>query len=505
MARSMRAPFPRAKRRGRGRIRPMSERSVRIAGFFAGLGVLAALLLLDTPLQHYGDYGARPALAAGIALLMAIWWLTSCVSMYATALIPLLVFPLTNVFSDDRARNAIGALKPYADPYIFLFMGGMLVAAAMQQWDLHRRIALWIMRLIGTRPARLLFGFLCATTFISMWISNTATAAMMMPIGLAVIAQLEVHASRRLALYGSAIMLSIAYGANVGGIATKIGTAPNGLFASFMAQRGTEVSFVEFMAVGLPFVMLFTPLAWWALWRVGRRDGLSDEAGAETVQSEIRKLGPVQHAERVVLGVFATTVALWMLSGPLAARVPGGWTTAQIEGATAMLAALVLVLWPVDKTRALALPSFRFVPWGSLVLLGGAFSMAASIQASGLSLWMGDQLVALREQPPFLQVVLASLATVGLSAFASNTATVAVMLNVLHDSVAAAYMPTVLFAATIAASCDFALPAGTPPNAIVFASGYVSVPRMVRTGVPLDVAAALLAAGWCWLVVRFVL
>ena len=495
-------------------MRPMSERSVKIGGFLAGLGVFAALALLDSPLQHYGEYGARPALAAGIALLMAIWWLTNAVSMYLTALVPLVVFPFTNVFAADAVDNAIGALKPYADPYIFLFMGGMLVAAAMQQWNLHQRIALVTMRAIGTQPSRLLFGFLCATTFISLWISNTATAAMMMPIGLALIAQFELHAGRRLTYYGSALMLSIAYGSNIGGVGTKIGTAPNGLFASFMGQRGMEVSFFEFMAVGLPFVMVFTPLVWWALWRVGRRDELADEAGAETVEAELRKLGTMQRPEWIVLGTFAVTVVAWMLSGPITGALsesgvgaPLGdkWTTAQTEGATAMLAALVLLLWPVDKTRALALPSFRFVPWSSLVLLGGAFSMAASIQASGLSLWLGDQLADLRAQPPFLQVVIASLATVGLSAFASNTATVAVMLNVLHGSVATAYVPTVLFAATISASCDFALPAGTPPNAIVFASGYVSVPRMVRTGVPLDIAAALLAAGWCWLIVRFVL
>jgi sodium-dependent dicarboxylate transporter 2/3/5 len=249
----------------------------KLAGFVAGLLAYALLALLDTPLKHSPEWGARPAYAAAGAALMAIWWLTEAIPIYLTACVPLIAFPLTGVFGDSLWENAREAVLPYFDPYNFLFAGGMAIAAAMQQWNLHRRIALGIMDAIGTDPRRLLAGSLAATAFISLWISNTATAAMMMPIGLAVVLQIEEElGGRRLASYGMAIMLSIAYGANVGGIGTKIGTAPNAQFSGFMEQKEVSISFLQFMAVGLPFVLVFLPAVWWVLWiawkgRSGRR------------------------------------------------------------------------------------------------------------------------------------------------------------------------------------------------------------------------------------------
>jgi sodium-dependent dicarboxylate transporter 2/3/5 len=197
----------------------------------------------------------------------------------------------------------------------------------MQQWNLHRRIALTILRAIGTDPRRLLFGFLAATAFISLWLSNTATATMMLPIGLSVIAQLETHAGgRRLEHYGASIMLAIAYAANVGGIGTKIGTAPNAQFASFLAQRGVEISFLEYMAIGLPFVVLFLPLVGFALWRTGRRDAPDAAAGRDVLRLEIERLGPMQRAEWWVLAVFLATAALWIAGRPLSR-----WLAPQID------------------------------------------------------------------------------------------------------------------------------------------------------------------------------
>jgi sodium-dependent dicarboxylate transporter 2/3/5 len=375
----------------------------------------------------------------------------------------------------------------------------------MQQWHLHRRIALAVMRLVGTDPRRLLFGLLLATAGVSLWISNTATAAMMFPIGLAVIAEFERETGRRLTHYGAALMLAVAYGANVGGIGTKIGTVPSAQLAGFLAQHGTEVSFLEFMAVGVPFVALFLPVVWLALWRLGRPDAPAAEVGRVALAREGARLGPMQRAERVVAAVFVAAAALWVLGKPItdALRAEGfaGLATAKVEATIAMLASLVLVLWRVGGRPVLAPASLRFIQWEALVLLGGGFSLAAAIEASGLSQWMGAQLAALSGSPHLFQLGAASLTSVTLSAFASNTATVAVLLPVLAGSVSPEHLSSVLFAAAFAASCDFALPAGTPPNAIVFGSGYLTIPLMVRTGVLLDVIAALLAALWCWIAV----
>lgn len=483
----------------------------KIGGLAAGIVAFVLLLALDTPLKHYGSYGARPAHAAAVAALMAIWWLTEALPIYLTACVPLILYPLLGVFGDGIGKNIAESALPYVDPYIFLFAGGMCIAAAMQQWGLHRRIALQIMRMIGTNPRHLLFGFLAATAFISLWISNTATATMLVPIGIAMIAQLERQlGGRRLKHYGMAIMMSIAYASNIGGIGTKIGTAPNAQFAGFMERIGVEISFLQFMAVGLPFVLMLLPIAWLLLWTIGRRDGLQGDMGATIVAEERAMLGRTTHVEWIVLSVFLATAALWIAGKPLTTWLQGEITfikitSAHVEGGVAMLAAIVLMLMRTKKGPVLALRSLRSVPWETLLLLGGSFAMAAGIQSSGLSDWMGMQLGGVRDLPPFLQVLLTSLSTVGLSAVASNTATIGIMLNVLKGVVSPGLLNTVLFTATIASSCDFALPAGTPPNAIVFGSGYVSIPRMARTGVVLDLLAAVLAAAWCWLVVRLVL
>ncbi|MEN8159107.1 MAG: SLC13 family permease [Myxococcota bacterium] len=476
--------------------------------FFAGLAAFAALAWLDTPLARSGEAG-RPALAAGLTALMAIWWITEALPIHWSACVPLVVLPFSGIHGDGFGKNLRGALLPYTNPYIFLFLGGMGIAAAMQQWNLHRRIALGVMRTVGTDPRRLLFGLLLATASVSLWISNTATAAMMFPIGLAVIHEFERETERRLAYYGAALMLAIAYGANVGGIGTKIGTVPSAQLAGFLAQHGTELSFLEFMAIGVPFVVLFLPVAWLALWRLGRADAPGAEVGLAALARESARLGKMQRGERVVAAVFVAAAALWILGKPIteALRAQGfeGLRGAHVEATVSLLAVTVLLAVRVQGQRALAPGRLRTLQWPVLVLLGGGFSLAAAIEASGLSQWIGAQLAALRESSGWVQILAASYTTVSISAFASNTATVAVMLPVLASSVAAEYLDAVLFAAAFAASCDFALPAGTPPNAIVFGSGYVTIPMMVRTGVGLDAAAALLAAVWCGLAVPLLL
>jgi sodium-dependent dicarboxylate transporter 2/3/5 len=483
----------------------------RRLGLVAGPVAFALLLGVDGPLHHLPGLGARPALAAAVAALMAIWWLTEALPIHWTACVPLAVYPWSRVFAPGFAENLGRTVLPYLDAYIFLFLGGMCIAAAMQQWSLHRRIALTIMRALGTDPRRLLLGILAATAFVSLWISNTATAAMMVPIAISLIAQLEASSGgRRLVAYGASMMLAVAYGSNLGGIGTKIGTAPNAQLASFLYQRGVEVSFLEYMVVGLPFVALFLPVAWLVLWRSGRRDAPDAEAGRSALATEIARMGRMQTGEWVVLAVFLAAAALWIAGRPITHWLTPRVTlvaisSARVEAAIALTAALVLMLVRVRGRRVLELHSLRLVHLETLVLLGGSLAMAAAIEASGLSDWLGGQLAAVRGNPAWLQLVVVSVTTVTLSAVASNVATIAVMLPVIEASVAPELLTTALFTATIAASCDFALPAGTPPNAIVFASGYVSVPRMARIGVLLDAGAALLAPLVCALLVTWIL
>ena len=348
-----------------------------------GLAAAALFALVDSPLHHQPEMGSRPAMAAAVATLMAIWWLTEAVPIYWTACLPVVLFPATGVFGGGLSSGLAASISPYFDPYIFLFAGGMAIAAAMQQWNLHRRIALGIMQRIGTDPRRLLAGVLAATAFISLWITNTATATMMMPIGVALIAQLEARSGARLRHYGMAIMLAIAYGSNLGGIGTKIGTAPNGQFAGFLERMGKSVTFMQFLLVGLPFVLVLLPAVWALLWKLGRRDNLTGDA-REVVERELAALGAVQRPERIVAGVFFAAAACWIVSKPIVdalapAVVPWKLGTAHIEGGIAMLAALALLAWRSRGRQVLEVKALGTVPWETLLLLGGGFAMAAGI------------------------------------------------------------------------------------------------------------------------------
>ncbi len=483
---------------------PAPSRTRRF-GLLAGPLAAAALLLLPSGLHTVPGQGHRPAAAAAVAAWMAVWWFTEAVPMAWTALLPLVLFPALGVFAVEGLPAAVGrSALPYVDPYIFLFLGGMALGAALEQWHLHRRIALLIMRAIGTAPQRLLLGMLVATASISLWISNTATAVMMVPIGLALIAQLEASEGRRLGHFGAALMLGVAYGANIGGIGTKIGSPTNSVFAGVASRRlGTEVGFIEYMVAALPFVVLFLPLVWWVLWRKGRKDALGPGQGVDVIHRELAALGRLSGGEKVVGTVFLVAAVLWMggdffrgVLAPWVASAFGGFKLLgkHYEAGVALLAAGTLVLLGRLSRRALAR-----VPWDTLLLLGGGFALAAGIEGSGLSTYMASRMAGLESLGAPAQYGVVALATVLLSAVASNTATVNVLLNVLPGSL------PLLAVSTYASSCDFALPAGTPPNAIVFGSGYVRLPTMMKVGVTLDVLAAALLTVYGLVWVRFVL
>lgn len=465
----------------------------RVVGLVLGPVLFLTLAFLDTPLAHLEGFGDRPALSAGVSLMMAVWWFTEAVPIQWTAMIPLVAFPLLGVFGGGLGEGLARTGAEYANAYIFLFAGGMAVGAALEHWNLHRRIALHLMLRIGASPPRLLLGLLIATATISLWISNTATAVMMLPIALAVLGELEGQAGTRFERYGMALMLAVAYAANVGGIGTKIGTATNSIFVGWLAKtQQYDLSFPRFVAVGLPFVVLFTPVLWLALWRLGRSDAPRTDAGRDVLRRQLEALGPLSPRERTVGRVFVVAALAWIFGDPLrgviAPRLPFELANRHYEAVVAVTAALVLL-----GLGCLPLAALKRVPVSALMLLGGSFAMAAGIEGSGLSTWLGLQLEPLRAQPALVQLAIASFAAVGLSAVASNTATVNLMLNLLP-----ANLP-LLSTVTIASSCDFALPAGTPPNAIVFGSGRVRLPAMMRVGFGLDLAAATLLVLYGWL------
>lgn len=483
----------------------MLNRKTKIQKFGLFFGILLFVVVIF--IFPIGNTGSQ-SVAAAVSLLMAILWVTEAIPIYYTSCIPLLIFPFTNVFDSNFSQNLLEVILPYLDPYIFLFGGGMCIAASMQQWNLHKRISLNILNFVGTEPSRLLLGFLISTSFISLWISNTATATMMLPIAMAVISQLEVKEKRRLSFYGAAIALSVAYGANIGGMGTKIGTAPNMQLVMFLHDKGIEVSFLQFMAIGIPFVILLLPAAWFILWQIAKKDFLKN-IDSELIKLELNKLGKINKEEKIILIVFISASILWMFGKPITDFLQDYFQTKKIisshvEATVAVVAAIFLFIYKSNKIPMLKISSLKNVQWGTLILLGGGLAMAAAIQQSELANLWGENLSALKNSEPFFQILIVSFLTVAMSAVTSNTATVGVMLPLLYSITSQQNFLPVLFSSTISASCDFALPAGTPPNAIVFGSGYIKIPQMVKSGVLLDLFSAILSAIWAAFIVNFI-
>ncbi len=487
----------------------MADRSRRVllAQIRLGRTLLGAIAGLAVWLwgQAAGSLEESALRVAAVGVTMIFWWLAEALPIAWTACAPLLLFPLLRVAESDLAGEIQAAWKPFfLNPYQALFAGGMMLAAAIEAQGLHRRLALHVLSRLGSTPAQLLAGVLTASAAVSLWISNTATAAMMLPIALAVVRQLEEREGRQLGSYSTALLLAVAWGANLGGIGTKIGTAPNSQLAGFLEQRGASVSFLEFLAIGLPFVMAVLPLAWGILWWMGRREAPATGAKAEVAHA-LAALGPTRPGEKRVALLFAGTAAAWisasLIGEPLRTYLPQV-RGAALEGAIALLAASLAFLIPAGSgRRLLVFRELHRVPWSTLFLLGGGFSLAAAVDGSGLSERIALALRDLADLDPLFQVAAGAAVSVMLSAVASNTATTAVMLVVLTQAVSSEARLAALFAATIAASCDFALPVGTPPNAMVFASGRIRIPVMARYGVGLDLLAAVLAACWCsWMV-----
>jgi len=425
---------------------------------------------------------------------MAIWWITEAVPIPVTALLPLVLFPALGVL------GMADAAAPYANEVIFLFMGGFFLAAGMEGCGLHRRVALGIIRRVGLGPERLVLGFMVATAFLSMWISNTATAAMMLPIGVAVVELFRGDASREGFPLGVALMLGIAYGASIGGVATLIGTPPNAIFAAASSELlGVEIGFGQWMVLGVPVTLVMIPLTWLLLVKVLFRPGALGGDAADVLEAEIQSLGRASSAERRVAVVFVLTAAAWILRAPkeIGGMVLPGlqtWAPALRDSTIAMAAALVLfVMTRGDGSRhpLLTWRRARTIPWGVLILFGGGLSLARAMEGSGLSQWIGSSVAGLGSLPPILLFGILALLFVFLTELTSNAATTTMAMPVLAGAAAAMGMPAIPFmiVATMSSSMAFMLPVATPPNAIVFGSDYLTIPQMARAGFLLNLLA----------------
>jgi solute carrier family 13 (sodium-dependent dicarboxylate transporter), member 2/3/5 len=431
----------------------------------------------------------------GIAGWMAVWWISEPVPLGATSLLPLVLFPLLGVAS------AKDSASPYANELVFLFLAGFLLAAALERWNAHSRIAYAIVGGIGGSGRRVVLGVMLATGFVSMWISNTATAAMMYPIALAVGA---LFGSGRAADEGrTALMLGVAYASSIGGIGTLIGTPPNLIFAGAARElAGREVGFVEYMLVGVPIVAVLLPLCWLLLVFVLFRRRVDLGADARRTLSERRTaLGPLRGGEARTVGVFLLTVTAWVLRERKdlgALTVPGLADIAPgISDASIGLAGALLLFVLSDGSRdagarpLLTWREAREIPWEVLLLFGGGLSLAAAMESSGLARWLGERMGGLAGLPPI--AVYAGLAALVLllSELASNTAVAAMAMPIAASLAPAVHQPplALMLVGALAASTGFALPVATPPNAIVFGSGQVSVRQMARAGILLDVVA----------------
>jgi len=454
------------------------------------LGPVLFLLILNLPELIAGNASANGVIA--VAAWMVLWWITEAVSISVTALLPLLLFPILKVMPiADVGAN-------YGSPIIFLFFGGFVLALALEKVNLHKRIALNIIRLTGTSPNRVVLGFMIATASLSMWISNTASTVVMLPIAMSVIALLIDDADgftksdRNFAL---SVMLGIAFSANAGGIATVIGTPPNSVLIGLLENEyNIEVSFLRWMTIGLPFSIILLTICYLVLvkWMFPNKQ-LKFTASRDVIQAELRKLGPTSPKEKMVLVIFAVTVFLWIFRTLINKMFPGlGLTDTVIS----MMAAVALFAIPFNLKRGefiIEWEDTKRLAWGILILFGGGLALANGMSVSGL-VDMVSNAIASSEISILLTAALLIILMLFMTELMSNVALIAVLAPVIAGIAIGLEIPILylLIPVTIASSCAFMLPMATPPNAIVFASGYIKVHQMARVGIILNLISVVL-------------
>ena len=481
----------------------MARSTSQRIGLITGLVLAAGLQFFPAP----DGLSPQAWLLASIALLMASWWATEALPIAATALIPIALFPLLGITSTGAAT------APYASSIVMLLLGGFIIALSIQKWNLHSRIALNVVKTFGGNPAALVGGFMVASALLSMWISNTATTLMMIPIALKVAEEVEREgvASK---LFATALVLGVAYAASIGGMATPVGTPTNLIGIGYLENEfGREISFVEWMALGLPAVLLVIPAAWFILTRLVFKLSVSKDSSAarETVAEELKALGRMTTPEKRVALLFGTVALLWM------GRVlPGGygwnpllaWLSEQLSlpitlqlGNTqiAVMGAVAAFLIPAGGKENKGKPLMDWegvanLPWNVLILFGGGLSLAAALSSTGLAQWLGGQMSFVAAWPTPLLILALVAVVVFLTEVTSNVATTTAFMPVLGVLAINAGVPPdqLIVPVAIAASCAFMLPVATAPNAIVYASGATTQGQMIKAGFRINLAAILI-------------
>lgn len=465
-------------------------------GLFLGPVIFIIMLFISPP----EGMSSSAMKVAAITVLMAVWWITEAVPIPATSLLPILLYPLLDVM----AAKAVTA--NYANPTIYLFIGGFFVAVTMERWNLHRRIALYTIKMVGTSPTKMTLGFMVATGFISMWVSNTATAMMMVPIGLAVIAQVTGISSKQLLdgsvgvkeqNFGKGLMLAIAYSASIGGVATIIGTPPNTIMVGMLnTTYGQTISFAQWMMFGLPLVIIVMALTWVMLVKFLFPTGdLKLAKGKDVIEYEIKKMGPISKQELVVLVVFLLVGFLWVFSPKLKSMFPV--LKGLNDTVIAMLGTILLFTIPADWKKGIFILDWKTavkIPWDIVLLFGGGFAVAAGFEKSGLATFIAKQLEGLNGMHMLIFITVVTLLVVFLTEITSNTATATLLVPIMGASaVALGIHPyATIVPACVAASFAFMLPVATPPNAVVFGSGAIRIKDMAKAGFGLNIFGTII-------------
>jgi sodium-dependent dicarboxylate transporter 2/3/5 len=441
-----------------------------------------ALMLLAEPWQQVMDPAAWHVAAVG--LWMAIWWATEAIPVAATAFLPLVVFEPLGIAKIGAAASH------YANPIIYLFLGGFVMALALERWNLHRRIALAILERTGTDGRRLVGGFMLVCALLSMWMTNTSTTMMLLPIVLSVVGVIRDNVpdltDRNRADFEVAMLIGLAYAASIGGLATLVGTPPNALLAGYLsANYGIEISFARWMLVGIPVSAAMLPLAWLVLTRLLYPVSFPESRAVQEHLHRLREqMGPMSRPEKRVAVVFAAVIVCWMALAPVTEWLGVAGIS---DAGIVMTAAVLLFMLPsgnVAQPRLMTWHDASRLPWGVLILFGGGLSLAAAVSDSGLALWLGESLAPLNAWGIAVLVLASVTLVIFLTELTSNLATTATLLPVMGAIAVQAGVPPLILTVpvTIAASCAFMLPVATPPNAIVFATGALTIPQMVKAG-----------------------
>jgi len=470
------------------------------------IGLVLGPALFVVMYLFFKPAGLSPEGAAALAATawIAVWWVTEALPIAVTSLLPMVLFPALGL----GKMKAI--LAPYADPTIYLFLGGFVIAVAIERWNLHRRIALSIINVVGTSPRRLVLGFMLATGSISIFISNSATAMMMLPIGLAVISQImelqgikaddgEVHRTNFAAL----IMLAIAYAASIGGVGSIIGSPPNAVFVGVLKDSlGIQITFLDYMLVGIPIFIVFTFIAWWIMLKVMPPEFQEIPGSREFVRRELEAMGPMTQQEWRVLGVFGLTALLWIIYPFFLEGVVPGIEDAMV----AIFGAMLLFLIPSGRKHGEFLldeSAFRRIPWGVLLLFGAGFSVAGVFQSTGVAAWLAEFLTALKGVHYFVIILAVAALLVFTTEITSNTAIATIFMPIMASLAAALNISPagLMMVAALGSTLAFMMPVGTPPNAIAFSTGYVTMKQMIKVGFFLNLASIITITlfGYFWI------